>query len=263
MYCYLLSAISAVCILPLIGADVEDCIKAVLNKRETYSVASGESLSLSCIVQHCGDLYTWKWIWKNSTGDIFVSVSKTNSHSLTNETLSANKTRLLLGLERVSELDEGFYGCRVVWSSEEIDQGHLMHVNVTAAASTDRKVLHGILGCFGVALCLTVALSLAFCLRSKVGLQSLHRKFMPVTSPHLMPCPSAEYQAPLHQSTPQPPPRQKAPKMYSTPAKKARHQPKQKTEVVYADISQDALRQQQRVKQSEQPSTVYSSLRFA
>lgn len=260
MYRYLLSAISSLCILSL-GADAEDC-KSVRNRRQTYNAVFGESLSLSCIVQHCGDTYTWKWIWKNSTDDTFDSVPKNIRHTLTSEELSANKTQLFLDIEKVSDLDEGCYGCRVEWSSLEVEQGHLMCVNVTAAVSTDRKVLHRILVCFAVVLCLTVILGLVFCLRSKVRPRSRHRKFTPVTSPQSMPRPSAEYQTPLHQSTPQPPPRRNAPEKHSASFKKAPQRPKQ-TEVVYADISQDALRQQQRVKLSEQPSTVYSSLRFA
>lgn len=263
MLYHLLGAIGFLCILSL-DADAEDCFKSVLNRRETYSVASGDSLSLSCIVQHCGDPFTWKWVWKNSTDENLGSVLRNDRNSLTSEDLSVNKTRLILDVGRVSEWDEGFYGCRVEWGSAEVDQGHLMYVNVTAALSTDRKVLHRILVCFAAALFLIVLLGLAFCLRSKVKPQSLHGKFTPleslVTSPGPTPRPSAEYQAPLHQSTPQPPPRRKAPQKHSTSSENAPDQ--QKTEVVYADISQDALRQKQRVKQSEQPSTVYSSLRF-
>uniref|UniRef100_A0A8C6TAV6 Ig-like domain-containing protein n=1 Tax=Neogobius melanostomus TaxID=47308 RepID=A0A8C6TAV6_9GOBI len=256
MYCSLCGALSSLCILLLLGADAEDCIKTILNRRETYKVVSGESLSMSCIVQHCGDQYTGKWIWKNSTHDTLDSVSRTSHHSLANASLSANKTRLILDLERVSEMDEGSYGCSVEWSSGEVSRGHLMYVNVTAAVSVDRKVPHGILICFGVALCVAVILGLAFYLRSKM-------KFAPVASPRPMPRPAAEYQVPLHQSTPRPPPRRNAPQKNSTSSEKAPHQPKQKTEVVYADISQDVLWQQQRVKPSKQPSIVYSSVRFA
>lgn len=238
-------------------------MKSVLNKREVYKVASGESLSLSCIVQHCGEQYDWKWIWKNSTDDSSRSVSTSDRHSLTSEVLSGNKMRLVLDFGGVSEEDEGFYGCYVKWTSGEVDQGHLMQVNVTAAGPSNRKVLHRILIYFGVGLCLAVVLGLGFCLRTKVRSQSLPRKFTALTSPRPMPCPSTEYQGPLHQSTPQPPPRRKTPPKHSSASEQTLDQPKQETEVLYADISQDALqRQQQMVRQSAEPSTVYSSVRF-
>lgn len=260
MLWYLLGAVS-VCVLSP-GAVAEDCVNAVLNRRESFNVLSGERLSLSCLVRHCGEKYTCEWMWKNYTDDTSVSVSKTDHRSLSTKELSETETRHILGLERVSELDEGYFGCRVKWSSA-VDQGHFMYVNVTAAASTDRKPLHRILICLGVALCLAVVLGLLFCLRSKATPQSFHRKVTAVSPPRPTPLPSAEYQAPLDQSTPQPLPRRNPPEKNSAPSRKTPHRPEVKSEVVYADISQDALRQQQqRVRQSEQQSTVYSSLRF-
>lgn len=252
---YLLCAIGSLCFLHL-GVDAEDCYNAVLARRETYHVTVGETLSLSCIVQHCGDTWSSKWIWKNSTDDTFITVKNTAQKRLTSVELSPNQTRLVLDFVRVTELDEGSYGCSVEWSqSKEVDQGHLMYVNVSAA---ERILLHRIFICSGVSLCLPVVLVLVYCLKSKVKPQPLSRKLNPASAQS-----TAMYEPPLHQSTPQPLPRKNPPQKTRTPSKKAPCQPKQKTEVVYADISQEALQHQQRVKKPDQPSTVYSSLRFA
>ncbi|KAK7882526.1 hypothetical protein WMY93_028700 [Mugilogobius chulae] len=238
------------------SAADEACSKAVLNRRAVFTAVRGQSLSLSCVVQHCGDSFTWKWIWKNSTDDTFRSVQTTDLRRLTRNDLSTNQSRLVLDLLRVNESDEGSFGCSVQWETHEVEQGHLMLVNVTEAVPFSRTSLHRILVCTGAVLCVSIVLALVICLRSKVTPQT-RRKLSPVTSSR----PSTEYQAPQQQSTPQPPPRKHPPQKHKkTAAAKA---PPQKTEVVYADISQDALLQQQRrVKQQQQQSTVYSSVRF-
>ncbi|KAJ0063909.1 hypothetical protein NL108_013630 [Boleophthalmus pectinirostris] len=258
MYWNLLYANICLCML-FLGAAAENCFTAVLNRRATLNVVTGESLSLSCVVQHCGEKFKGKWIWKNSTDEPFRSLQSNEYLSLKNEDLSANQTRLSLHLLTVKESNEGFYGCSVEWDSQEMEQGHLMFVNVTVAVPSDRTVLHGILICICTFICVIIIVGLVFRQRSKVV--PFCRKFAPLTSPRPTPQHSVEYQAPLQQSTPQPPPRRHAPQKDRVISKKA-PQPPQKTEVVYADISQDALlRQQQRVNDSQQ-STVYSSVRF-
>lgn len=261
MYGYLLCVICSLCILPL-GVRAEDCSKAVLAKRQTYNVPVGGSLSLSCIVQHCGDTWSGSWIWKNSTDDTFRTVEATVGRHLTSVELSPNEIQLGLDLANVTKLDEGSYGCSVQWSQGAVDKGHLTDVNVTAAVSIKRTLLHRILICAGATLCLPIVLGLVRCLSSKVKPQPLPRMLNPVPS-HF----TAAYQAPQHQNPPQPLPRRPVPQKPSTSSRKvpAPVQPKHPTEVVYADISQDALQrqQQQAVRQPDQSSTVYSSVRFA
>lgn len=256
-YEYLLCAIGSLCILHL-GVDAEACDKGVLARRETYHVTAGGTLSLSCVVQHCGENWTSDWIWKNSTDDTFIIVKNATQWRLTNVKLSTNKTQLVLDFVRVTELDEGSYGCRVMWSkNKEVDQGHLMYVNVSAVVPSERTLLHRILVCSGASLCLPVVLGLVLCLKSRVKHQPLPRNLNPASAQ-----PTIMYERPLHQSTPQPLPRKNPFQKISTSSKKAPCQPKEKTEVLYADISQEALRQQ-RIKKSDHPSTVYSSLRFS
>lgn len=118
------------CASPFSGVSAEQCSQAVLGKRDTKQAPEGDSLSLSCVVRHCGDTWKGNWMWTNLTDKKFIKNS--DQHSLTNVTLSANETRLLLNFLKINQSDEGYYGCKVTWSKGETEQGHLIYVNVTA-----------------------------------------------------------------------------------------------------------------------------------
>ncbi|XP_034404931.1 uncharacterized protein si:dkey-52l18.4 [Cyclopterus lumpus] len=243
--CYrLLRAICCLCLLHT-GLRAEECTQGVLAERETLHVPAGRSLSLSCVVQHCGDAWTGNWMRRNSTEEKSIA-----GHRLTNVTLSANQTQLTLNFLSVSKLDEGPYGCRVKWAQGDTDQGHLKYVNVTAAVSSQRSALHRVLVCAGASLCVPIILVMARCLSSEVKPQPFPRTL-------------STYSAVCRpQPAPQPPPRCPIPQKRTTPSHKAVPKSVQKTEVVYADISQDALGQQGATRPPEQ-SIVYSSLRFS
>ncbi|KAL7400151.1 hypothetical protein ABVT39_007209 [Epinephelus coioides] len=242
----LLGVISCLCLLHT-GLSVEECSQDVLATRETFYVPAGGSQSLSCVVQHCGHNWEGTWIRTNSTGEE-LSVR----HRVRNVTLSANETKLILDLLSVTQLDEGSYGCKVKWANGETQQGNLKYVNVTAAVTSQRTVLHRVLVCASASLCLPIILGLAYCLSSKVKPQTLPRTL----STH------AAVDTDQPHPTPQPPPRCPVPQKRSKSPCKAAPKSRQKTEVVYADISQDALRQQGATRAPDQ-STVYSSLRFS
>lgn len=241
----LLSAISCLCLLHT-GLCAEDCSQVVLAKRETFYVPAGGSLSLSCVVQHCGGAWTGNWIWRNSKDDKLSA-----RHHLTKSTLSVNQTRLILDIRSVNQLDEGSYGCIVKWAHGDTGQGHLKYVNVTAAVPSHRNVSHRVLICAGAFLCLPIILGLARCLSSEVKPQPLPRTL----STH-----SAIYRDQPH-TAPQPLPRRPVPEKRSASSHKAAPKSHKKTEVVYADISQDALRQLGAPRTPDQ-STEYSSLKF-
>ncbi|KAM7413503.1 hypothetical protein PAMA_020742 [Pampus argenteus] len=248
MYDYLLVGITCLCFLSS-GFHAEECRKAVLAKRDTVYASAGDSLSLVCEVQHCGDTWTGGWIWRNSTDEGLSAVKDDRRHRLTNVSLSANKTQLLLRLLSVNKSDEGSYGCKVTWSQGETHQGHLTYVNITAAVPSQRNTLYRSLVCIGAFLCLPIILILARCLSSFPRGRSTHAA-QPIAAYRALPHPA-----------PQPPPRCPVPQKRSTSSHKARPKPQQKTEVVYADISKDALSQNQSTRASSQ-STVYSSLNF-
>ncbi|XP_032368105.1 uncharacterized protein si:dkey-52l18.4 [Etheostoma spectabile] len=243
---YFLSAISCLSLLQT-GLHAEECSQKVLAERETFYVPAGGSLSLSCVVQHCGGAWTGNWMRTNSRNEK-LSVR----HHLTNVTLSANQTRLIWNILSVKQSDEGSYGCRVKWGQGDTDQGHFKYVNVTTADPFQRSVLHRVLVCAGASLCLPIILGLAHCLSSKVEPQPL---------PRTLSIPAAVYRDQPHPA-PQPPPRCPIPQIRGTSSHKAVPKSRQKTEVVYADISQDALRQQRATRDPDQ-STVYSSVRFS
>lgn len=115
---------------PFSGLSAEQCSQTILGRRDSKQVPEGGSLSLFCDVQHCGDTWTGNWMWTNSTDEKLIKNS--DQHSLTNVTLSANITRLLLNFLKINQSDEGSYGCKVTWSKGETGQGHFIYVNVTA-----------------------------------------------------------------------------------------------------------------------------------
>lgn len=115
----------------LSGVGAEECSQAVLARRSTFHVAEGDSLSLSCVIQHCGDTWTGNWIWQNSTDKKFIKNSD-DRHQLTNDMISGNETRVIFTLLSAEQSDEGSYGCKVTWGQNNTDQGNLMYVNVTA-----------------------------------------------------------------------------------------------------------------------------------
>ncbi|KAM9853450.1 uncharacterized protein ACBR49_004265 isoform 1-T1 [Aulostomus maculatus] len=233
------------------GCWAEECSQGVLAKRETFNASAGGSLSLSCVVQHCGGDWTSNWIWKNSSNDQLRVVSNSGRHHITSETLSANQTRKLLTIQRLRKTDDGYYGCRVLWGQGQSDQGHLMFVNVTAGVLSQRSVLHRVMVCASACLCLLIFLGLARCLSS--GTKSHPPPRAQFTHA------AAEYS---EQLVPNPPPRCPIPHKHATSSNRVPYKSQQKTEVVYADISQNALSQQAVTSEPAQ-STIYSSVRFS
>ncbi|KAM8905390.1 uncharacterized protein AB9W97_008563 isoform 2-T2 [Spinachia spinachia] len=236
MFHRLLGAIGCLCLLHP-GLWAEECSQDVLAERETLFVPAGDSLSLSCVVQHCGGAWTGNWTRGNSKDN-----NITARHRLTNVSLSATQTRLTLNFPSVCLFDEGSYGCSVKWARGDTQEGHLKYVNVTAAVSSQRSVPHRVLVCAGASLCLPIVLCLARCLRSEVKPQPLPRT--------------------LSAPAPRPPPRRPTPQKPSTSSRKAVPESNQKNEVVYADISQHALGQRGADKEPNPP-TVYSALTFS
>ncbi|KAE8295539.1 hypothetical protein D5F01_LYC06471 [Larimichthys crocea] len=222
---YLLGAISCLCLL-YTGVFAEECDKTVRAQRNTFSVPAGGNLSLSCVVQHCGA--TWKGDWIRNSTDFFT----------------------------VQE-NEGTYACRVKWDNGDIGRGHLTLLNVTAAVPSRRNAWHRVLVCASASLCLPIILGLARCLSSKVNPQPLPRTLSSHAAvnrdqPHPVPQIPARCPVPQKRST----------SAHKVEKKRAPPKFQQKTEVVYADISQGVLRQQGPTREPA-PATVYSSLRFA
>ncbi|XP_053177156.1 uncharacterized protein si:dkey-52l18.4 [Scomber japonicus] len=251
---YLLVATGFLCFLPS-GFHAEECFETVLAKRETLYAPVGGSPSLSCVVQHCGHNWTgeWEWVPRNSTDERVVKDG--DRHRLTNVSLSVNQTKMLLTFLSVNKFNEGSYGCKVSWDQFGTVQGHGTYLNITAAVPSQRNVLYRILIYAGAVCCLPIILLLARCLSSEIQPKPRPRtvfrhatqfKAAYSTQPHL---------------APQPPPRFPVPQKRSTSSHKAPAKPQQKTEVVYADISKDALKQEQASREPIQ-STVYSALRF-
>lgn len=110
------------------GYNAEECSPTVLARRHTFYVPAGSSLLLSCVVQHCGEVWTGDWIRKNPS----EVIKPTPRHHLSNFALSADQTRLILKFLNVNQSDEGFYGCSITWSQGISDQGHVSYVNVTS-----------------------------------------------------------------------------------------------------------------------------------
>ncbi|XP_017294737.1 uncharacterized protein si:dkey-52l18.4 [Kryptolebias marmoratus] len=251
MYGYLFKAISCFCFFQL-GLCVGTCLQGVVGKSETFYVHEGASFTLSCVVQHCGGHWTGNWTSERLTNVTSGTVKEREKYHFTHVTLSENETQLNLAILSVSQSDTGGYKCSVIWDDGSSAEGHWMHLNVTKALPVRRNPLHRVLVCAAACLCLPVILGLARCLSSKVKPQ-----------PH----PSAQgiyevVQEDASHQPPQPLPRLPVPKKHTAPTHKAALKSQPKTELVYADISQDALRKQRATREPVQ-STIYSSVRFS
>ncbi|XP_030601056.1 uncharacterized protein LOC115791097 [Archocentrus centrarchus] len=252
MRAYLLSVISFVSVF-CAGLCEEECQMSVLAQRRTINVPKGDSLSLSCVVQHCGHNWTGDWKWGNSTNEGGKTVKESQRHHLTNKAISANQTQLSLNIQSITQSDEGSYGCMVFWAKGVSEKGHLTHVNITTAVPSTRNLLHRVLICANAFLCLPIILGLARCLRLQAKRQPPHR-------PQVIY--EVAYTNQSNDSAPQPPPRCPVPQKRKTSPRKGPPKASQKPDVVYAAISQDALKQQGTTRKPDQSATIYSSLRF-
>uniref|UniRef100_A0A3Q2D218 Ig-like domain-containing protein n=1 Tax=Cyprinodon variegatus TaxID=28743 RepID=A0A3Q2D218_CYPVA len=248
MFEFLLRAIVCLCFLQ--GGVCSACDRKLIGERGTFFVPAGSSLSLSCVVQHCGNSWDSSWTWLNATGAT-STVEKSARHFFTDVPLNTNKTKVSLKIASVIQADEGSYACKVKWRDDE-DTGHWMQVNVTKGVESQRKAWHRVMVCAGAFLCLPVILGLARCLSSEVKPQAHPRKKVLY---------EAVNKDRSHQP-PQPLPRRPVPKKRNTPPQKAPSGSQQKSELLYADISQDALRIQKAGREPLQP-TIYSSVRFS
>ncbi|XP_047449539.1 uncharacterized protein si:dkey-52l18.4 [Mugil cephalus] len=250
MYVYLLAITSGVCIF-FAGVCAKECENGVVAARETFHVPEGSSLSMSCVVEHCGNTWDGFWMWTNLTYEPLIRVNNTARHRLTRVDISANETKLVLEILPVNRIDAGDYRCSVNWDGRLTDQGHWKSVNVTAAVLSRRIFLHRVYVWIGSFLCLPIILGLARCLSSGV-------------KPQLLPTAPVIYAAVNPERThpaPRPPPRRSVQPKRNASSQKAPPKGNQKTEVVYADISQHALRNQGATRKPAE-STVYSAVRF-
>ncbi|MED6270390.1 hypothetical protein CHARACLAT_009716 [Characodon lateralis] len=194
MYEFLLSAISCLFIFQG-GVFSEECSQGVIGKRMAFFAPAGSSLSLSCVVQHCGGHWTGYWIWENQTDSTSAAVTNSARHDVTSVTLDVNKTKLDLKIVNVVQSDEG--------------------------VAFQRTLLHRALVCICAFLCLPVILGLARCLSSEVK---------PQPHPRIEVLYAAERRDSSHEP-PQPPPRRPVPKKRTAPPQKAPQTSQQKPEV--------------------------------
>eukprot|EP00063_Salmo_salar_P094677 XP_014069512.1 PREDICTED: uncharacterized protein LOC106612654 [Salmo salar] len=235
MYNCLFLSLTCLCILP--GYDSEECVTSVFAKRSSVDVPKGGTLSLSCVVQHCGD-DGWTGRWGLSTEGQFLLFSPTPRHHLSKVTLTTNSTRLLMDILNVNQSDHGLYQCQITWVEGSTSVGHMTYVNITAAIppTSVRKVYSRVAVYVSTCLVITLVLGLAYHIRSKV----------PSQPPQITP--------------PKPPPRSQSARK-DTPLTP---RPKPNIELVYAALSKDCL--EQRIPNPQRkPSqlTVYSSPRFS
>ncbi|KAF6736128.1 Mast/stem cell growth factor receptor kita [Oryzias melastigma] len=243
-----LSAVSCACVFYL-GFSAEACTPAVLAKRGSVFMSEGNTLSLSCTVQHCESTWAGKWKWEKSIDSNSSIVRDSPRHHLMEKTPKASEIQLLLEVQRVEPADMGAYRCSVQWADGSTELGHWTYVNITRVVPTQRKVLHRFLVWAGASLCLPVILGLARCLSSEVKPQPQHR----------MQVIYAKVDKNQPHEPPRPPPRRSHPQKGRPPAFQG-EKSKQKTELVYADIYQDVKGTRQVVRAPTE-STVYSSVR--
>ncbi|XP_015459623.2 uncharacterized protein si:dkey-52l18.4 isoform X1 [Astyanax mexicanus] len=149
---------------------VTGCVNRVVATRGTLYVPEGGSTTLQCVVEECG-LKDWTGGWRRKVGEHFTPLTPSPQFHLSNYTVSANRTRLLLNIQNLSQSDSGGYNC-MVQSLHYTSQGHITYLNVTSGnhvnitESTHRKLSHRILVWIGASLCFPLALGLSCCLAS-------------------------------------------------------------------------------------------------
>ena len=112
------------------GVHADECDKTIFAKRESIHVPMGGELQLSSDVQHCGEK-DWTWIWTKISNISNKSETTVSPEHLTNHTLSANKTRLVLHINNLKKSDEGSYGCKVTWKGGDSSHGNRKSVILT------------------------------------------------------------------------------------------------------------------------------------
>ncbi|XP_018603793.1 uncharacterized protein LOC108932086 [Scleropages formosus] len=163
---FLLSGIfSAIYLIP--GCKADPCSPNVLASRKTIYIPEGQSVSLSCEIQHCGDL-GWKGGWGRYTENTFTLLGPTPRHLLYNKTLLQESIVLYMKILNTSRLDSGIYQCRINWTNNQSSNGHITYMNITEATpAAGRKILTRMLVCSGALLCFPVVLGVARCLCPK------------------------------------------------------------------------------------------------
>lgn len=115
----------------ILGLHAEQCFRGISGKSKTFYVPEGDSLTLSCVVQHCKGNWTGNWKSKMLTDVTSGSAEERATHHFTRVKLSEKETQLNLIFVSVSQSDTGIYKCSVTWYDGSSDEGHWMHLNVT------------------------------------------------------------------------------------------------------------------------------------
>lgn len=113
------------------GFSAEACTPAVLAKRGSVFMSEGNTLSLSCTVQHCESTWAGKWKWEKSIDSNSSIVRDSPRHHLMEKTPKASEIQLLLEVQRVEPADMGAYRCSVQWADGSTELGHWTYVNIT------------------------------------------------------------------------------------------------------------------------------------
>ncbi|XP_036420663.1 uncharacterized protein si:dkey-52l18.4 isoform X3 [Colossoma macropomum] len=113
---------------------VTQCTGTVSATRRTLFVPEGGSVSLQCVVQDCGP-NTWTGGWGLIERNTFTPLRPSSRLHLSNYTISANSTRLLVNIQNLNQSDSGAYQCNIIWEGNYASLGHVTYVNVTTAAA--------------------------------------------------------------------------------------------------------------------------------
>lgn len=108
---------------------VGKCVHSVLAKRRVEYIPEGDTISLWCDVQHCGQ-NDWTGGWGITTDGQFIHLFTSRRIHLSNQSTSAVRTRLVLNIHNVNQSDSGFYQCNIKWKNIT-SSGHVTQINVT------------------------------------------------------------------------------------------------------------------------------------
>lgn len=203
----------------------------VVAKRNQLFVPEGGSTHMSCEVVHCGLSWKGGWVFKDFNSTTFTQISPSSRIHPSNDSMSANRTRLTIHIQSINQSDAGSYKCVISWPPQDLSSsGHLTYINVTAAGvhwsiaeGSERKLSHRLLVCFGALMCFPVVLCVVWCLTQD-------RPSAPPVPPH--------------------------------PRTSITERVKANKEVVYAEVALNDRRPQKPCPKQEMQPTIYSSLHF-
>lgn len=106
--------------------------QSVRANRAARFVPEGGRIQMSCEVVHCGFGWNGGWVFQDIQSTSFTLLSPSIRIQLSNNSLTVNRTVLVVHIQNINQSDAGAYKCQISWVENLSSSGHVTYVNVTA-----------------------------------------------------------------------------------------------------------------------------------